>query len=286
MNDNSSRSTRFQGRGPHWGHRVNGDAGFVPDDLGQLAPPQDLADDQADWDWNDVPTSTELAEGMVAGPTVSLVDVPHAIALPDVYEPGYAYPVIVWFHPDDGSEEDVFRVLPAISERNYIGVALRGNVVEGDTARWSTAGCGALALSTLIDEALNNMEQRFSIRRDRVFLAGVGSGGTVALELLLETPERFAGAACLCGVFPGIEHPLARYRGLRGRRVLLSTSLDCPTVKVIDLVNSGRVLYTAGLQVGTRIYQSGGSQPTAKMLRDIDHWVMDSVASAVKAPTR
>ncbi|MDZ4683952.1 MAG: hypothetical protein SH850_02610, partial [Planctomycetaceae bacterium] len=104
--------------------------------------------------------------------------------------------------------------------------------------------------------------------------------------LLLQRPEAFAGAACLGGEFPHLAHPLAKFRGLRGRRVLLATSLDCPNVKITDLVNSGRLLYSAGVQVGTRIYQQPGGVPTPKMLRDLDAWLMDGIASAVRVSAR
>jgi len=238
-------------------------------------------------DYDAIPTHAELEAGMATGPTVSLVDEPHAIALPDVYEPGYSYPLLVWFHDQGGSEENVFEVLPQISERNYLALAIRGNIpVSDQQASWSVAEAGAESLLDKVEEAVERMSDQFSIHRERVYLAGVGSGGTTALELLLQRPEAFAGAACLGGEFPHLAHPLAKFRGLRGRRVLLATSLDCPNVKITDLVNSGRLLYSAGVQVGTRIYQQPGGVPTPKMLRDLDAWLMDGIASAVRVSAR
>jgi predicted esterase len=127
------------------------------------------------------------------------------------------------------------------------------------------------------------MQQKFNVNPQRIFLAGMGAGGTTALEVILEKPELFAGAASLCGEFPTVDKPLARFRGLRGRRLLLSTTYTCPDVKVLDLVNSGRMLYAAGMQVGTRVYQQSGDAATAKMLRDIDHWIMGSIQTALHA---
>jgi phospholipase/carboxylesterase len=243
--------------------------------------------DPAPIDFDAIPTHAELAAGIATGPEVSLVDEPHAIALPDVYEPGYCYPLLIWFHDDGGSEEDVFDVLPRISERNYLALAIRGNRPSGShRAAWSVDEDGAESLLDKLEQAIDRMGDQFSINRERVYLAGVGSGGTTALELLLQRPEAFGGAACLGGEFPQLAHPLAKFRGLRGRRVLLSTSLDCPRVKITDLVNSGRLLYAAGVQVGTRIYQQPGGVPTPKMLRDVDAWIMDGIASAVRVPAR
>lgn len=240
-------------------------------------------------DWDDepidfdaVPTLEELETGAAQGPVVSLVDEPHAIALPEVYEPGYSYPLIVWFHAPGGDEEDIFTVLPEISERNYIAIALRGDRETASGNEWSTGDLGAGPLIDKINGAIDRMDGKFSVHRDRVYLAGVGSGGTTALELLLERPEAFAGAACLGGAFPPLTQPLARFRGLRGRRVLLSTAMDCPDAKVVDMVAVGRLLYSAGMHVGTRIYQQSGGVPSRKMLRDIDHWIMDGISSAVR----
>jgi phospholipase/carboxylesterase len=238
-------------------------------------------------DFDAIPTHAELEAGLATGPVVSLVDEPHAIALPDVYEPGYCYPLVIWFHDAGGNEESVFEVLPQISERNYLAVALRGNLPLGaHDAAWSVAETGAESLLDKLEQAIERMADQFTIHRERIYLAGVGSGGTTAVELLLQRPEAFAGAASLGGAFPQLAHPLAKFRGLRGRRVLLTTSLDCPNVKITDLVNSGRMLYSAGVQVGTRIYQQPGGVPSPRMFRDLDGWIMDGISSAVRVPVK
>lgn len=254
----------------------------------------DLASDWQDWsdtetetiDYDAIPTLAELQDGARTGPVVSLINAPHAIALPDIYEPRYAYPVVVWFHAAGGTEEDLFEVLPQISDRNYLGLALRGDVPQGAGATWSLSGRDGRNLLQDVEEAVHGLAQRFRIHPERVYLAGVGAGGSAALELALQHPEAFAGAACLCGSFPAIEYPLARFRGLRGRRVLLSTAVDCRDVKIADLVAAGRLLYTAGMQVGTRVYQSMAALRGGKMLRDLDHWIMDAISSAVKVSSR
>lgn len=233
-------------------------------------------------DFDDIPTLEELEAGDAGGPAVSLVDEPHAIALPEVYEPGYSYPLIVWFHGPGENEEEIFRVLPDISERNYIAIALRGDRPANGGWEWTTGELGPSALADKLEEAIARLGEKFSINPDRVFLAGAGSGGTTAIALLMERPELFTGAASLRGEFPAITQPLARFRGLRGRRILLSTTLDCPDVKVVDTVSTGRLLHSAGMHVGTRIYQKLDGETSIKMFRDVDHWIMDSISSAVR----
>jgi len=239
----------------------------------------------AELDFDQVPTRAEREAG-ITGPVISVTEGPHAIALPEIYEPSYAYPLIVWFHQPGSNEEEIFDVLPQISDRNYVALALRGNLETEGGAEWSTSEVGAFELAHRIEEAVNNFSGFVNVHPQRVYLAGAGAGGTTALELLLQRPEAFAGAICLGGAFPDVRVPLVRYRGLLGRRILLATTTDSRDAKVAELVAAGRLLYTAGMQVGTRVYQSTGNVPTGKMLRDVDHWIMDSIQSAISVAVR
>src|SRR5580698_11026646 len=51
---------------------------------------------------------------------------PCGVFVPENYEPNYAYPLVVWLHDAGRSERDIVDVLPHISMRNYLGLALRG----------------------------------------------------------------------------------------------------------------------------------------------------------------
>src|SRR4051794_1255728 len=46
--------------------------------------------------------------------------------LPTGYEPNYPYPLLVFLHNQGGSEEQILRLAPRLSRRNYICIALRG----------------------------------------------------------------------------------------------------------------------------------------------------------------
>ena len=46
--------------------------------------------------------------------------------MPEPYEPGYAYPLIVLFHGRGGNEDQVLRLAPKISNQNFIYLSLRG----------------------------------------------------------------------------------------------------------------------------------------------------------------
>ncbi len=209
------------------------------------------------------------------------VEAEHRLCLPEGYEPGYAYPLIVWLHDDGSDAEEIDQILPKISERNYLGVALQGNVVAPARSGWSSKNESLPQILVQLHEVVEAVAERFPIHPHRKYLAGFGSGGTLAWEVLLREPGQWAGAICLSGDFPQIDHPLAMFRELQQRRLLVSTGLDCPAEHVTELINAGRLMYSAGIQVGTRMYDSGRRAPTDKMLRDVDRWIMDSIATAI-----
>src|SRR5262245_62281498 len=71
--------------------------------------------------------------------------------LPTGYEPNYAYPLLVFFHGHGGSEEQILRLAPRLSRRNYICIGLRGPESLGPRAdgrtgyAWGSEGaCNAL----------------------------------------------------------------------------------------------------------------------------------------------
>jgi phospholipase/carboxylesterase len=228
----------------------------------------------------------ELIETLHAGESSpflprAMTDRSHSIHLPEHYEAGYAYPLVVWFHGDGSSEAEVASVMPNISERNYIGLALRGNVASGQGFGWLTSGDHLQKLIQDVESLVLAMRRQYHIHSERIYLAGFGSGASAAMELILQKPEWFGGAACFCGLFPELHVPQRGDHELRNKRVLLATSANSRTCKVGDVVAAGRLLYASGMQIGTRVYQEAGSGPSSKMLSDINRWLMDDVCSAI-----
>src|SRR5439155_3293929 len=46
--------------------------------------------------------------------------------LPTGYEPRYPYPLVVFFHGHGSNEEQILRLAPRLSRRNFICIGLRG----------------------------------------------------------------------------------------------------------------------------------------------------------------
>lgn len=226
-------------------------------------------------------TRFEEAEELVTFVT-PVCETEHSVALPDGYVPGYAYPLVLWLHQAGEDENEIDFILPQISERNYLGAGVRGNVTLSCGYDWSTTGDGLADIQQRLAEVLEGMQGTYNVHPDRIFLAGFGQAGSVALELLLSRPDLYKGAAAICSSYPKLAHPLMKFRLLHGRQVLLAAANDSPQGLVAETVAQGRILYTAGMQVASRVYQSSAGL-TEKMLRDLDHWIMSGISTAIRA---
>jgi phospholipase/carboxylesterase len=208
---------------------------------------------------------------------------PHATYAPMHYEPGYAYPLVVWLHGSLGNEQQLRRVMPLVSMRNYVAVAPRGT--SGDRAR--RAAFSWQQTETEIEEAEERVfecvaigERRFNIHPQRIFLAGLGCGGTMALRIGWSHPGKFAGVAAIGGPLPADNRPLRNVNHLRQLSCFVATSRKSLTYPELDVCRDLRLLHSAGFTVALRQYPSG-DELTTQMLADLDRWMMELVCSPV-----
>ncbi len=203
----------------------------------------------------------------------------HATYTPLHHEPGYAYPLIVWLHDDGGNQHQLQRIMPLVSLRNYLGVAPRGTVVttDGDGQEtgygWCQTDNHILSASESVLDCMDHMHDRFRIASSRVFLAGLGSGGTMAFRLALNHPSRFAGVISIGGPFPVGLAPLGRIDAARELPVLISGGQTARAYRDAQIADDLRLLHSAGMSVTLRLYPCG-DELTTNMLSDVDRWVM------------
>jgi predicted esterase len=144
---------------------------------------------------------------------------PSGVFVPENYEQNYAYPLIVWLHEAGRSERDIVNVLPQISMRNYLGLALRGTAkahprtqADGSVSqgfRWSRSERVKIAFQDELHASVRHLRQDYHVNSERIFLAGAGDGATLAWDLFLARPEWFAGLAVFGGRFPWRRRPSA-----------------------------------------------------------------------------
>ena len=200
---------------------------------------------------------------------------PAAVAVPDGYEPGYAYPLVVWLHDVGASEHTVHATLRGVSERNYLGLAVRGAACGG--AGGSGFGWPDRAVADLaarLPGLVAAVGSEWNVHTERVYLAGLGAGADAAADLLAARPDWFAGAALVAG---GTLPPAGPVDGLEGKRVLLcggSGRRDAPAA-----LAAAAGWRTAGAAAEVRLTDDAPDAPAT--LRALDRWLMAGVAVGV-----
>src|SRR5262249_61746343 len=70
-------------------------------------------------------------EGFYTSEVQSPGPLPVRTFLPTGYEPRYPYPLMVFLHGHGGNEEQILRLAPRLSRRNFICIGLRGTPLVG-----------------------------------------------------------------------------------------------------------------------------------------------------------
>ena len=209
----------------------------------------------------------------------------HALFAPLHYESGYAYPLIVWLHGQAADERHLMRVMPMVSMRNYLAIAPRGVLsVEsqaGEAARygWDQSEDCVEQAEQCVCDCIEVAKQKFSVNPKRVFLAGFDTGGTMALRLAMDRPERFAGVLSLGGRFavrPGVFGNLVLARKLP---IYLGVGRDSAVYPPEEVCEHLRLLHSSGMSITLRQYPCG-QELSPQMLSDVDRWIIEQFSSA------
>jgi phospholipase/carboxylesterase len=223
-----------------------------------------------------------LAEGFYTADVETMQGCPVHTFVPTGYEPNYPYPLIVFLHGHGGNEKQALRLAPEVSRRNYICIAVRGPHSLGpchDNEPGFGWGAESPCSSVLEDYILRAVEQtrrRFHVHSERIFLAGLWEGATVAYHMALTFPDKFGGVVALNGRLPRKGCPLFRLSELRQLRVLIGHGTANPVVPISLARQDYRLLYTAGMPVRLRTYTTT-HRLHADMLRDMDQWIQQSI---------
>ncbi len=230
--------------------------------------------------------SQHLADGFgrqefISPAEQSVAATAHSCFAPMHYEPGYAYPLIVWLHGPDSNEDELRQVMPLISTRNFVAIAPRGTrqtESRFSTYSWDHTADGVAAAGERIADCIAIARHRLNICPDRIFVAGHAVGGTMAHRLGLEFPEQFAGAISLGGGVPRGLHMFKHINRARQLPLLLSVSptkeSKTASYSIEHVMDDLRFLHYAGMSLSLRLYPEGDELTTA-MFEDLNDWVME-----------
>lgn len=204
---------------------------------------------------------------------------PYALFTPLHFQPNYEYPLVIWLHGPNDNEQQLRRVMPHISLRNYLAIAPRGTQTD-ETLESAYDWCQsdeAFALAEdRVFECLDLAKRRFAVHAGRVFLAGYLSGGTMAFRIGLENPRHFAGVLSVGGPFPNVGRPLSSVVQARNLPLFIAQGRDAESYPVERACEELRLFHAAGLSVTLRQYP-GGDELHSLVLRDMDAWIMDQI---------
>lgn len=180
------------------------------------------------------------------------------VFVPQAYEAGYDYPLLVWLSAAAGGGFDLGRVMPRLSLRNFIAVEARGS----ETAVW---------------RAIDRVRDRLSVHSRRIWLVGHAAGGSEAFRMACRHPDAFAGVVSLGGPFPLDEAAFARIDAVRRMPMLF-----CCRQEAIDAAHTDRTLrlfHAAGAMLAMRIYRGSG-ELSRTALADVNRWLMDEICGS------
>ena len=141
-------------------------------------------------------------------------DQPYTIYLPRTFRADSKYPLVVSLHSEQSNHRLNLRQVLGVPSRlgeldsedlRYFPVVRdEGYIVVCPLAR-GTMGYQGIPEQDVYD-VLADVERRFPIDRDRVYLTGISMGGSGALRLALTRPDVWAAVAPICpAALPGIE---------------------------------------------------------------------------------
>jgi phospholipase/carboxylesterase len=203
-----------------------------------------------------------------------------AVFTPLHYERNYAYPLVVWLHGPDDSEQQLARVMPLVSLRNYVAIAPRGTAAGAGKPTafcWRQSEEQIAAAQERVLECLAIARQRFNVSPGRVFLAGHGCGGTMALRLAFLNPDYYAGVVSLGGRFPSGRAPLAQLNAARRLAILLGCSRASQRYPTDVFCDDLRLIHAAGVPAITVCQYPGDDGLRPRMLADLDRWLMEQI---------
>ncbi|NBO92388.1 MAG: hypothetical protein EBV06_08780 [Planctomycetia bacterium] len=233
-----------------------------------------------------LPLSCRPAEGFYDSEVAAPHSWPLRTFLPRGYEPSYPYPLIVFLHGKGSSEEQILRLAPRVSRRNYICIAPRGpHVVGPDREGKITYSWGNDTEEPMFEDyvfrAIEQTCRSYHVHTERIFLAGFREGASLAYRLALQHPDKFGGIISLNGSMPR-RGPLLRLQDVRGLKVMIGHGIANSVVPLSLAKQDYRLFYAAGMSVRMTTYPTT-HRIHVDMLRDVDQWLQDGISEEYDA---
>ena len=192
------------------------------------------------------------------------------------------------FHGRGGNEEQVLKLAPRVSRRNFVAISFRGPTVLGRRADgtpacgWDAADAGRTADAVV--EAVTQTRRTCHVHSERIYLVGLGEGATAAYQAAFALGDKVAGVVAVNGSLPRSQNkvPLFRLDQVRRQRVLIAQSAANPAAGLMEAMRDHKLFYAAGADVQFARFKSPSSLP-AELLTAVNKWVIDRVNAETEA---
>ena len=225
-----------------------------------------------------IPSSLDYFEKIATGCSTDF-----SFFVPMHYEKNHSYPLVVWLHSNGDDSEQLQRMMPATSLRNYVGVAPQA--CYGDHHRgfyWQQDSESINHAHESVMAAIDHASIRFKVASDRVFLTGFGAGGEMAFRVALQRPDVFAGVISINGQLPKSQTPLRGLQKCRDLPVFWAHHRQSVDFLQEDLCDQLKLLHVGGFCVTLRQYPIG-DELSLDTLPDVDDWIMEILQSRTNA---
>jgi len=203
---------------------------------------------------------------------------------PEKYESGYAYPLVIWLHPDSGSEHDLHEIMPQISLRNYLGLSFRAPAIDpaapANGYHWPDSHLFVKQFADNLQQTVQELKKVLNIHEGRIYLAGTGAGCSVATKLLLQAPRFFAGAALLKGHFNKTDFQSTTSVSLKGKRILVDHRLADDSDSQISSQWVTRMWESTGADMQAVNSLKADLNNESELLSALDRWIMEGISTA------
>jgi predicted esterase len=189
------------------------------------------------------------------------------VFLPQGHEPGYRYPLLVWLTDREAPPGgfDLGLAMARTSLRNFVALE-PAPAFDREAAVW---------------RAIDRVRRQVAIHPRRVYLVGIGSGGSDAFRMACRHADAISGVVSLGGSFPLDEGLFGRLDAVRRLPMLLCSHRGADPVAAAALDRTLRLFHAAGTMLAVRIYP-GGNPLGPAVLADVNRWVMEDVCGAVE----
>jgi pimeloyl-ACP methyl ester carboxylesterase len=178
--------------------------------------------------------------------------------------------------------------MPLISTRNFVGIAPRGTLRTNQSERrygWELTPSAVAEAFQRVRHCIEVAHGQLNIHGKRIFVAGYGEGGTMALRVGMEHPELFAGAISLGGRVPRGGHAFRRINEARRLPLMLSVSPTEERYSKQQVMDDLRLLHSGGFSLSLNLYPEEDVL-TDIMLADINSWMMELACPSTVSASR